>query len=111
MSADILLITPSTELGEGVRRMLEETDAYRVHVVQDQASAVVTAVEEACSLALLDMALGEVWVEEIGVSLRTIRPDMKLAVLCGDETPPSLDAIRPWTLVRTPMRIKDLMQS
>jgi REP element-mobilizing transposase RayT len=109
MSVAILVVTPSPSFGESVRQTLENTDAYRVHVVKDKAGALELADDEACPLALLDLALGEEWVLEIGAALRSSHPEMDLGILCGDETPPSLDAIRPWTLIRKPLRTEELM--
>ncbi len=112
MAVDILVVTPSTSFGESVRQALETTDAYRIHVVNNKASAVVRADEHSTQLALLDLALGTSWVVEIGQALRTIRPQINLVVLCDDSaTPPTLDAIRPWTLVRKPFRAAELMKS
>jgi REP element-mobilizing transposase RayT len=72
---------------------------------------VVKADEESCSVALLDFDLGEHWVSDIGLSLRTINGSIKLIVLCEDETPPALDMIRPWTLLRKPIQLRDLFHS
>ncbi len=66
MTADILVITPSPGFGDSVRRELEDTDVFRVHVVNNKASAVVRADEKATPLALLDIALGEDWIIDIG---------------------------------------------
>ncbi len=112
MTADILVITPSPGFGDSVRRELEDTDVFRVHVVNNKASAVVRADEKATPLALLDIALGEDWIIDIGQALRTIHPPIKLVVLCDENvTPPTFDIIRPWTLVRKPFRLDDFMKS
>ncbi|MBI5842764.1 MAG: transposase [Chloroflexi bacterium] len=111
MTANILVVTSSTSFGEAVRRTIEETDVYRVHIVNNKASAVVRADEYATPLALLDISLGEDWVLEIGQALRTIRPQINLVVLCGSGVPPALDGIRPWVLVRKPFHVADLMNA
>jgi REP element-mobilizing transposase RayT len=112
MTADVLIVTPSSGFGESVRRALEETDTFRVHIVNNKASAVVRADEHATPLALLDYALGNDWVLEIGQALRTIRPQINLVILCEDNvTPPSFDGIRPWTLIRKPFRVAELMKN
>lgn len=110
MPADILVVTPSPTLGENIRRSLEETALYRVHVVNNKASAVVRADEVGVPLAMLDLALGESWVHEVGSSLRTIQRGINLIILCEDgETPPAFDQLRPWILVRKPFRMNDFM--
>lgn len=110
MPADLLFVTPSSGFGETIRNALEETGFYRVHVVNNKASAVVRADEVGIPLAMLDLALDEDWVYEIGIALRTVRPGINLIILSEeDETPPALDALRPWILVRKPFRMADFM--
>ena len=110
MPADLLVVTPSSTLGDTVRRTLEQTELYRIHVVNNKSSAVVRADEVGAPLAMLDFALGEDWVNEIGYALRTIRPGINLIILCDDNpTPPPFDNLRPWILVRKPFRMSDFM--
>ena len=111
MAINLLIVTPSPSFGESIRHSLEETGKYRVFVVNSKATAIVRADEESCKLAFLDLDLGETWVEEVGQSLRTIIPNIKLFVLAQDETPPALDSIRPWTLVRKPFQASELLQT
>jgi len=106
MATPVLFVTPSPNFGESVRAALEQTESYRVLIVSNKVPAIVRAEEESCRLAILDLDLGEQWVEDIGQALRTIVPDMKLFVLAGDdELPPLLDSIRPWTLLRKPFQL------
>ena len=105
MATPVLVVTPSPSFGESVRAALEQTESYRVFVVSNKVPAIVKAEEESCRLAILDLDLGEQWVEDIGQALRKIVPDMKLFLLAGDELPPALDAIRPWTLLRKPFHV------
>lgn len=111
MATNLIVVTPSPNFGETIRRSLEETGNYRVFVVNSKATAIVRADEESCTMAFLDLDMGENWVEEVGQSLRTIIPNMKLFVLAQDETPPALDSIRPWTLVRKPFQVPDLFKT
>lgn len=110
MPVDILVVTPSSTLGETIRRTLEETDLYRIHVVNNKASAVVRADEIGAPLAMFDLALGEEWVQEIAHALRTVRPGINIIILCDDNIiPPPFDGLRPWILVRKPFRMTDFM--
>jgi REP element-mobilizing transposase RayT len=110
MPADILVITPAPALGESIRRVLEETTLYRIHVVNNKASAVVRADEVGIPLAMLDLALGESWVQEIGSALRTIHKGINLIVLCEEDvSPPAFDDLRPWILVHKPFSMTDFM--
>ncbi len=108
---NLLVVTPSPGFGELTRRSLEETGKYRVFVVNSKASAIVRADEESCKTALLDLDMGEAWVEEVARSLRTILPDIKLILVTQDEIPPALDSIQPWTLIRKPCQTSELLQA
>ena len=110
MPADILVITTSEQLGESIRRPMEETDIYRVHVVTNKSSAVVRADEIGAPLAMLDYSLNEDWVQDVGSALRTVRPGINFIILCDENiTPPSFDKLRPWILVRKPFRMSNFM--
>ncbi len=111
MTTTVLLVTPSSDFGEAVRHTVEDSDLYSFHVATSQPGALARAAQEDYPLALIDMAFGEAQVIEIGRSLRSALPEIQLVVLCGDETPPSLDAIRPWALVRIPVHLEDLVKS
>jgi REP element-mobilizing transposase RayT/DNA-binding response OmpR family regulator len=112
MPADILIVTPSSSLGETIRQSLDDTKLYRVHVVNNKASAVVRADEIGIPLAMLDTALGEDWVIEIGSALRTIRPSINLVICFDEDAEPKLfDELRPWILVRKPFSLADFMNA
>ena len=109
MTTPVLVVTPSPSFGESIRVALEQTESYRVLVVSNKVPAIVRAEEESCRLAILDFDLGEQWVEDIGQSLRTVVPDMRLFVLVGDEMPPVLDSLRPWTLLSKPFHLPNVL--
>ena len=109
MAINVLLVTPVPAVADAIQRSLQDTNTYRVHVVNNKAAAVVRADEKSCVFAILDMNLGESWVVEIGESLRTVQPQIKLVILCQDENPPALDKIRPWSLLRQPVQLTDLL--
>ena len=110
MPADMLVVTPSISLGEAIQSSLEETKLYRIHVVQNKASAIVRADELGVPLAILDYALGEERVNDIGQALRTIKPGINLILLCDDNfNPPVFDKLRPWILVRKPFKMSAFM--
>ncbi len=111
MTENLLVVTPDPNSGETLRRSLQDTDSYRVFIVNNKAAAVVRADEESCKLAFLDLEFGEQLVEEIGQSLRTVIPGIQLFILADNETPPAFDSIRPWTLVRKAFNMSDLLDS
>ncbi len=111
MATNLLVVTPSPSFGEILRRTLEESGDYHVLIVNNKSSAVVRADEESCRAAFLDWNLGAQWIEDIGRSLRTVLPEIKLLILADGETPPPLDSIRPWTLVSKPFESPVLYQA
>ena len=112
MPADILFVTSSKPLGDSVRRTMEESDLYRVQVVNNKAAAILHAEEAGVSIAVIDLALGNDWVQDIGKSLRMIRPGINLIILCEDnQTPPAFDGLRPWVLVRKPFELSEFMDA
>ncbi len=111
MIGDLLVVTPIPAIADAIRRSLQETGPYRIHIVNNKAAAVVKADEFTCSIAILDLDLGETWVLEIGQALRTINPKIRIIVLCQDQVPPSLEPIQPWTLLRKPFYVKDLLHT
>ncbi len=107
-----MVVTPSTALGDSIRRSLEDTKFYRVHVVNNKASAIVKANQIGAPLAILDLALGNEWVQEIGYALRTVSMGINLVLLCEETgSPPPFDSLRPWIMVRKPFRMSDFMNA
>lgn len=110
MNTNLIVVTQTASVGDMLRNMLEQTGNYKVHVVRSKSEAVVRADEESCKLVFLDMQLGETNIIDIGQALRTIKPEISIFILCGDETPPALDAIRPWSLVRKPFHLTEVIK-
>ncbi len=110
MKASLLVVTPKASFGELIRQSLSDTGSFRVHMAKGKADAVLAAKKENCTLALLDMELGEKTLLEIGRSLRSMNPDLDLAILTDEELPPAMDAIRPWVLLRKPFYLPDFIQ-
>ncbi|HEY2982254.1 MAG TPA: hypothetical protein VGJ22_13800, partial [Anaerolineales bacterium] len=111
MAVNVLVVTTSSAVAETIHGSLNGTGPFRIHVVNNKASAVVKADEQACSVAILDLDLGAGAVSDIGRALRTISLSIKLIVLCQDETPPALDEIRPWVLLRKPLQLRELIHT
>ena len=110
METNLLVVTPAPAVADAIHRSLGEAREYALHVANNKAAAVVTADEARCSMAILDLGLGEESVREIGEALRIVRPQIELLVLCEDGNPPALDSIRPWTLLRRPSYIQELLK-
>jgi REP element-mobilizing transposase RayT len=111
MATNILVVTTSAAVADTIYTSLNDTGPFRVRIVNNKAAAIVKADEDGCSVAILDLDLGENQVTDVGQALRTINSSIKLIVLCQDETPPALDGIRPWTLLRKPMLLRELIET
>ena len=84
--------------------------ALFAHIAKGKADAISVLENENCTLALLDMELGEKSILEIGHSLRSVHPDLDLVILADEELPPTMDAIRPWVLLQKPFLLPDFIQ-
>jgi REP element-mobilizing transposase RayT len=56
------------------------------------------------------MDLGSAAVSDIGRSLRSLNANIRLVLFSDEEAPPALDELRPWTLLRKPYYLPDLLK-
>jgi len=110
MDATILVVTPESSFGEYISQNLTETGSFRIHTAKGKADALLTAENEGCKMALLDMELGEKAMLEISHSLRSLIPNLDLVILADEDLPPAMDEIRPWVLLRKPFYAPDFIQ-
>lgn len=110
MKAGLLVVTPQASFGELIRQSLNDTGSFHIHVANSKAEAALAIEREHCSLALLDMELGENAILEIGRSLRSIKPDLDLVILADGDPPLAMDVIRPWVLLHKPFYLPDFIQ-
>ena len=108
MAKDLLLVTADANFAKILLQGLEK-EGYRVHPAKGKGEAVVRADEENCTLAFLDMDLGYKAVTEIGRSLRMLNSNIGLVLFSDQDSLPALDEIRPWTLLRKPYYLPDLL--
>jgi REP element-mobilizing transposase RayT/CheY-like chemotaxis protein len=108
MAKDLLLVTTDANFARLLRHSLEQ-EGHRIHIAKAKGEAVVRADTENCSLAFLDLDLGEQAVADVGQALRMLKPSLGLILFSDADTPPALDAIRPWTLQRKPYYLPDLL--
>ena len=109
MTKSLLIVTPQTSFGSMLRSSLEETGQFRVFIAGDEPTALVQLKSEDCEMAFLDVDLGMEAVLEIGGALRTIHADVELVIVSNEDLPPALDVLRPWTLLRKPFYLPELM--
>ncbi len=109
MTKSLLVVTPQTSFGSMIRSSLEETGRFRVFVAGDEPTALVQLKSEDCEMAFLDVDLGMEAVLEIGRALRTIHADVELVIVSDEDLPSELDPLRPWTVLRKPFYLPELM--
>ncbi|HMS01259.1 MAG TPA: hypothetical protein PKE62_18595, partial [Anaerolineales bacterium] len=108
MSKNLLLVTADANLAKALQLGLER-EGRRLHLAKTRGEAVVRADEHNCALAFLDFALGERAIHEAGTALRALKPTIKLVLFCDEDTPPALDSLRPWTFLRKPYYLPDVL--
>jgi len=108
MTKNLLLITNNAGFANGMQQGIEQA-GYRLFVVKHKGEAIILTDEENCSLAFLDLDIGERSVADIGYSLRAVNPTISLVLISDDDTPPTLDEIRPWILLRRPTYLPELI--
>jgi REP element-mobilizing transposase RayT/ActR/RegA family two-component response regulator len=108
MAKDLLLVTTDTYFAKVLLQGLGQA-GYRVHIAKGKGEAVVRADERNCTLAFLDTDLGYKAVAEIGRSLRMLNSNIELVLFSDSDSIPALDEIRPWTLMRKPFYLPDVL--
>jgi len=108
MTTSLLLVTTDARFSNVLRQSIEQ-EGYRLHIAKGKGEAVVKLDEENCSLALLDLDLGERFVSEVGRAIRTVNPTISLILFSDGDTPPALDELRPWVLLRKPYYLPELL--
>jgi len=108
MSINLLIVTADAMFAKRLSTSLEQ-EGYRLYVAKGKGEAVVRADEQNCSTAFLDLDLSEKFVSELGRALRTLNPTIKLILFSDEDTPPTLDELRPWMLARKPARTPELL--
>jgi REP element-mobilizing transposase RayT len=110
MRTNLLVVTPQVSFGELIRQSVIEAGSYNVHVVKNFEDAGQIAQEELCTLALMDMELGEEVLLKVGQALRKKNPEINLIIMAEGELPPAMDSLRPWVLLRKPFYLPDFIQ-
>ena len=108
MTNNLLLITNDAKLSNVMKQGIEQA-GYRLYIAKRKGDAIILADEENCSLAFLDLDIGERAVTDIGYAIRAVNPTINLILFSDDDTPPALDEIRPWALLRKPSHLSELL--
>ncbi len=110
MRKAVLVVTPQSSFGNMLRSSLEETGRFRAFLAGDEPTALIQMKSESCEIALLDIDLGSEALLEIGRALRNIHPTVQLIIVSDEELPSSLEALQPWTLLRKPFYLPELLE-
>jgi len=108
MTDSLLLVTNDASLSNVVQQGIEQV-GYHLLVAKHKGEAIVLTEEENCTLAFLDLDIGERVVTDIGSAIRTVNPTINLILFSNDDMPPALDEIRPWGLLRKPSHVPELL--
>ena len=108
MAKNLLLVTADANFGQVLLYGLEQA-GYHAYIVKGKGEAVVRADETNSDLAFLDLDLGMKAAPEIGKALRALKPDIRLVVFSREDNPPPMDEIHPWTLMRKPYYLPDVL--
>jgi len=69
MTTSLLLVTADAGFSSALHQSVEQ-EGYHLHIVKGKGEAVVKLDQENCSLALLDLDLGEHFVSDVGSAIR-----------------------------------------
>jgi len=108
MTKNLLFVTNNADFANSIQQGIEQA-GYRIFVARHKGEAIILTEEENCSLALLDLEIGERFVTDIGSAIRMVNPTISLILFTDAESPPALDEIRPWALLRKPSYLPELL--
>ncbi len=110
MSLSILIVTPQASFGQHIRQILDEKYPCHLVIVEDVLGALNAFENENFTHAFLDVDLRNGTVLELGLALRRIDPGILLTLISADPTPRAYEALEPWTLLRKPFYLPDLLR-
>ena len=108
MTKNLLLVTNNASFANSIQQGIEQA-GYHLLIARRKGEAIVLTDEENCSAVFLDLDIGERSVTDIGHSVRTVNPTIKLILFSDTDSPPALDEIRPWVLVRKSSYLPELL--
>jgi CheY-like chemotaxis protein/REP element-mobilizing transposase RayT len=112
MTEKVLVVTPYVALGRLIRQSLEHS-AYEVQVTESADDALELAAQVAFSVAILDADVADLSIVDLGQSLVTDYPDLRLVVIPPNNDPdsPLLDGLSPHAFLSKPFYLPDLLQT
>jgi len=108
VTKNLLLVTKNSQFANTIKQGTEQA-GYHLLIAQRKGDAIILTEEENCQLAFLDLDVGENVTVDIGRAIRMVNPSINLILFSDKDTPPALDEIRPWTLLRKPTYLSELL--
>ncbi len=110
MTLSMLVVTPQKSLGEHIRQSLEEKTPAHIVIAENIFEAIDVFKQQNFTHAFLDTDLDDGVVLDLGLALRQIDPGLQITLISGDVNPPPYQALRPWTLLRKPFYLPELLR-
>ncbi len=110
MTLSVLVVTPQVSLGEHIRQSLEEKTPAHIVIAENIFEAIDVFKQQNFTHAFLDTDLDDGIVLDLGLALRRIDPGLQITLISGAVNPPPYQALRPWTLLRKPFYLPELLR-
>jgi len=110
MTLSLLVVTSQPRFGEHIRQSLEKTSPALVEIVDDRVEALYKLQHQKFTHVFLDTDLKTSSILDLGFALRENNPGLRLVIISANQIPPRFDALRPWTLLRKPFFLPDLLR-
>ena len=108
MTKNLLFVTHDAKFALAIKKGTEQA-GYHIYVAKRKGDAIILTEEEQCTLAFLDLDIGERAIVDIGRAIRAVNPAINLILFSDEDIPPALDEIRPWVLTRKPTYATELL--
>jgi len=109
MSLSLLIVTPQREFGEYLRHSVSEKYTIRAEIVDSTDLALNVLRKKRITHAFLDMDL-DGSILNLGLALRQVAPALPLILISPERSIPRFDALQPWTYLRKPFFLPDLLR-
>ena len=110
MSLSVLIVTPQASFGEHIRQSLEERSPIHTLIVGSVLDALEAFQKQNFTHVFLDTDLRNGTVLELGLALRQMDPGLQITLISAEQTPLPYQALRPWTLLRKPFYLSELLR-
>lgn len=109
MSLSLLIVTPQRSFGEYIIHSVNEKHAANAEIVNSRQAALLVLEEKEITHAFLDMDL-DGSILNLGLALRQVAPALPLILISPERSIPRFDALQPWTYLRKPFFLPDLLR-